>query len=74
MAKACGRGGTGDHGNPGVMHGSKATTAIGCGIDRMVLDGLIQPVPAHGFLFSWFTGIADALSCKCALVVWLGRD
>ena len=38
MKRVCGRGGQGtvrtvvvDHGHPGVMHGAKATTAIGCG-------------------------------------------
>ena len=76
MSRACGRGGQGtvraavvDHGNPGVMHGSKATTAIGCGSDREVLDGLIQAAPAHEFLFGRFTGIADTLGCECALPV-----
>ena len=76
MARACGRGGQGavraavvDHGHPGVTHGSKATTPT----DREVLDSLIQAVPAHGFLSGRFTGIADAVGCKCASLV-MGRD
>lgn len=75
MARASGRGGQGsvsaavvDHGNPGVMHGAKATTAIGCGSDDEVLEGLIQAIPAHAFLFGRFTGIADVMGCE------LGRD
>jgi len=50
-----------DHGQPGVMHGAKATTAIGCGSDGEVLEGLIQAIPAHEFLFGRFTGIADVM-------------
>ena len=55
-----------DRGNPGVMHGFKATTAIACGSDREVLDDLIQAVSSHEFLFGRLTGIADILGCKCA--------
>ncbi|KAF8554782.1 ribonuclease H-like protein [Imleria badia] len=68
MARASGRGGQGtvraavvDHGNPSVMHGAKATTAIGCGSDQEVLDGLTQAIPAHEFLFGRFTGLADTM-------------
>ncbi|KAH0828120.1 hypothetical protein J3R83DRAFT_3791 [Lanmaoa asiatica] len=68
MARASGRGGQGsvraavvDHGNPAVMHGAKATTAIGCGSDREVLEGLIRAIPAHEFTFGRFTDIADAM-------------
>ncbi|KAF9232680.1 hypothetical protein BU15DRAFT_54755 [Melanogaster broomeanus] len=68
MARASGRGGRGtvrgavvDHGNPGVMHGSKATTTIGCSSDQEVLDGLLQAVPAHEFAFGRFTGLADIM-------------
>ncbi|KAI9571566.1 hypothetical protein HD554DRAFT_2168835 [Boletus coccyginus] len=50
-----------DHGNPGVMHGTKATTAIGCANDQEVLDGLIQALPAHEFMFGRLTGVADAM-------------
>ena len=48
VERACGRDGQGtvravvvDHGHPGVIHGTKETTAIGCGSDREVLQGLI---------------------------------
>ena len=75
MARASGRGGQGsvraavvDHGNPSVMHGAKATTAIGCASDQEVLDGLMQAIPAHEFLFGRFTGLADALGCEYGVV------
>ena len=55
-----------DHGNPAMMHGSKVTILSGCGSDREVLDGLIQAVPSHEFLFGRFTGIADTLGCEFA--------
>ncbi|KAF8444970.1 hypothetical protein L210DRAFT_3394720 [Boletus edulis BED1] len=55
------RGAVVDHGNPGVMHGAKATTTVGCTSDQEVLEGLTQAIPAHEFLFGRFTGIADAM-------------
>lgn len=58
-----------DYGNPGVMHGAKATTVIGCGSDRDMLEGLMQAIPAHEFIFGRFTGIADALGCECRFAV-----
>ncbi|KAG6375627.1 hypothetical protein JVT61DRAFT_3195 [Boletus reticuloceps] len=68
MARASGRATQGpvrgavvDHGNPGVMHGSKATTTVGCTSDQEVLEGLTQAIPAHEFLFGRFTGVADAM-------------
>ena len=80
MARAIGRGGQGvrtavvDHGNPSVMHGAKATTAIGCGSDQEVLEGLIQAISAHEFLFGRFTGVADAMGCECRCVVSFGQS
>ncbi|KAG1889870.1 hypothetical protein F4604DRAFT_1876618 [Suillus subluteus] len=63
-----GRGGPGsvrsvvvDHGNPGVMHGSKASSNVPCTSDEEVLNGLLQAIPAHEFAFGRFTGVADAL-------------
>ena len=53
-----------DHGHPGVMHGAKETTAIECGNHREVLDGLVQAIPAHEFLFGRFTSIADVMGCE----------
>ena len=50
------------------MHGAKATTAIGCASDQEVLDGLMQAIPAHEFLFGRFTGLADALGCEYSVV------
>ena len=80
MARASGRGGRGtvrsavvDHGNPGVMHGAKATTAVGCGSDREVLEGLLQAIPAHEFLFGRLTGIADAMGCGCWYIMFSDR-
>ena len=60
--------------HPGVMHGAKATTTIGCGSDREVLEGLIQVIPAHKFLFGRFTNIADARGCECSSLVCVGGD
>lgn len=71
MSRASGRGGPGsvrgavvDHGNPAVMHGAKAITTIGCSSDQEVLDGLLQTIPAHEFVFGRFTGLADVLGCE----------
>ncbi|GLB45049.1 putative EXOIII [Lyophyllum shimeji] len=61
-----GAGGTGsirsavvDHGNPAVMHGSKATTAVGCASDAEVLEGLLEVIPSHHFAFGRLTALAD---------------
>jgi RNA exonuclease 1 len=54
-----------DHGNPAVMHGSKATTAVPCTDDEDVLKGLLETVPSHAFVFGRFTALADALGCAC---------
>jgi hypothetical protein len=74
----CGRGGQGavraavvNHDNPGVVHSAKATTAIGCGCDREVLDGLIQAIPAHEILFGGLVAmwmpwtVSASLVCVC---------
>jgi len=53
-----------DHGNPAVMHGAKATTAIGCKDDGEVLEGLLDVVPAHQFAFGRFMALADILGCE----------
>ena len=63
-----------DHGHPGVMHGAKAATAIACGSDRDVLEGLIRSILAHEFLFGRFTGIADAMGYECASLVCVCGD
>jgi len=50
-----------DHGTPGVMHGAKASTAIGCKTDDEVLEGLLNVIPSHQFAFGRFMGLANAL-------------
>lgn len=50
-----------DHGNPNVMHGSKANTAIGCKTDADVLEGLLGAIPSHHFVFGRFMSLADVL-------------
>jgi len=50
-----------DHGSPGVMHGAKASTAIGCKTDDEVLEGLLNVLPSHQFVFGRFMGLVQAL-------------
>jgi RNA exonuclease 1 len=50
-----------DLGSPGVMHGAKASTAIGCKTDEEVLEGLLNVIPSHQFAFGRFMGLASAL-------------
>ncbi|KAK2461339.1 hypothetical protein APHAL10511_006866 [Amanita phalloides] len=50
-----------DYGNPQMMHGSKATTAIGCTSDEEVLKGLLDVLPSHQFAFGRFMSLADVL-------------
>jgi len=52
-----------DHGNPGVMHGAKANTAIGCSTDDEVLEGMLGAIPSHQFTYGRFLGLANALGC-----------
>ena len=70
MGRSAGKGGAGgvgvksavvDHGSPGVMHGAKASTAIGCKTDEEVLEGLLNVLPSHQFAFGRFMGLANAL-------------
>jgi RNA exonuclease 1 len=78
MTRVCGRGGQGavraavvDHGDPSVVHGTKATTAIGCGSDCEVLDGLIQAIAAHEILLGglralrtpWTVSVRPSCAC-----------
>jgi RNA exonuclease 1 len=58
-----------DHGNPGVMHGSKATTVIGCASDEDILKGLLNVLPSHDFVFGRFTGLADVMGCGCPFII-----
>ncbi|KAF9526559.1 ribonuclease H [Crepidotus variabilis] len=50
-----------DHGNPSSMHGSKATTAIGCASDDEVLDGITGAINSHQFVYGRFLGLANTL-------------
>ncbi|KAH9484836.1 putative exonuclease [Psilocybe cubensis] len=50
-----------DHGNPSVMHGAKANTAIGCKSDDEILEGLLNAIPSHQFVFGRFMALANAL-------------
>ncbi|KIM45581.1 hypothetical protein M413DRAFT_66110, partial [Hebeloma cylindrosporum] len=50
-----------DHGSPGVMHGAKASTAVGCKTDEEVMEGVLDVLPAHQFVFGRFMGLANAL-------------
>lgn len=53
-----------DHGNPGVMHGSKATTAVGCANDEEVVERLLEVVPSHHFVFGRLMGLANVQGCE----------
>lgn len=50
-----------DHGNPGVMHGAKAGTCVGCTSDEEVANAVVEVVPGHEFIFGRLTGLAGAL-------------
>ncbi|KAF8644810.1 hypothetical protein AX16_008267 [Volvariella volvacea WC 439] len=50
-----------DHGNPSMMHGNKATTAIGCTNDEEVLQGLLNVMPSHHFTYGRFLSLANIL-------------
>jgi RNA exonuclease 1 len=57
-----------DIGNPAVMHGSKATTAVGCKNDEDVLQGLLEAVPSHHFVFGRFMALANVLGCAYSIL------
>ncbi|KAI3612322.1 ribonuclease h [Moniliophthora roreri] len=48
-----------DHGNPNMMHGSKATTSIGCSSDEEVLKNVLDVLPSHHFAFGRFMALAQ---------------
>jgi RNA exonuclease 1 len=50
-----------DHGNPGVMHGNKADTALACKTDDEVLEGLLNVIPSHQFTFGRFMALSSTL-------------
>ena len=53
-----------DLGNPGVMHGSRATSCVSCKSDEEVFEGLMDVIPTHRFVFGRFMALANALGCK----------
>lgn len=53
-----------DHGSPAVMHGAKATTAIGCKTDDEILEGVVNVLPSHHFVFARFMALAQTLGCE----------
>lgn len=55
-----------DHGNPAVMHGSKASTAIGCSSDEEVVKELLNVVPSHHFAFARLMILANVQGCECS--------
>lgn len=68
-----------DLGNPGVMHGSRATSCIGCKSDEEVYEGLVDVIPSHRFVFGRFMALANALGCMslffsflCVLIIFKG--
>ncbi|KAF9483129.1 hypothetical protein BDN70DRAFT_929460 [Pholiota conissans] len=69
MSRSTGRGSGGvksavvDHGSPAVMHGAKATTAIGCKTDEEFLEGVLNVLPSHHFVFGRFMSLAHSLGC-----------
>lgn len=52
-----------DHGNPAVMHGSKASTAVGCSSDEEVVKQLLDIVPSHHFAFARLMSLANVQGC-----------
>lgn len=62
-----------DHGNPSVMHGAKANTAIACKSDDEVLEGMLGAIPSHQFTYGRFLGLANTLGCMSSNCVPLVR-
>lgn len=60
-----------DHGSPAAWHGQKATTCVACKSDDDVLNGLVDSIESHQFLFGRFTALADARGCKLRLFALL---
>ncbi|KAJ3515236.1 hypothetical protein NMY22_g14502 [Coprinellus aureogranulatus] len=50
-----------DYGDPGRMHGSKATTSVGCKCDEEVVEGVVGAVGSHEFVFGRLMSLADRL-------------
>jgi RNA exonuclease 1 len=56
-----------DHGNPAVIHGNKASTAVGAS-DEEVLKDLLDVVPSHHFAFGRFMALVDLFGCKRCVI------
>jgi len=54
-----------DHGNPAVMHGSKASTAIGCTSDEEIVEKFLEVIPSHEFVFARLMSLANIQGCEC---------
>ncbi|XP_006457267.1 hypothetical protein AGABI2DRAFT_79294, partial [Agaricus bisporus var. bisporus H97] len=48
-----------DQGNPAAMHGSKASTAVGCSSDEEVVKQLLEILPSHDFTFARLMSLAN---------------
>ncbi|EJU05931.1 hypothetical protein DACRYDRAFT_60431 [Dacryopinax primogenitus] len=49
-----------DHGNPAQWHGSKAKTSVACTTDDDVVQGVIDVIPEHDFVFARFMDLSHA--------------
>jgi hypothetical protein len=49
------------------MHGAKATTNVACKNDADILEGLLQTIPSHDFVFGRLTSLAEAMGCKATM-------
>ncbi|KAI9508061.1 hypothetical protein F5148DRAFT_1284472 [Russula earlei] len=53
-----------NHGNPGAWHGTSAAapaTTVACANDAEVLDGVLDALDSHEFVFARLMGLAEAL-------------
>ena len=60
-----------DHGNPAVMHGSKASTAIGCTSDEEIVEKFLEVMPSHDFVFARLMNLASTQGCECCCSAFL---
>lgn len=52
-----------DQGNPAAMHGSKASTAVGCSSDEEVVKQLLDVLPSHDFMFARLMSLGNLQGC-----------
>ncbi|THU83469.1 ribonuclease H [Dendrothele bispora CBS 962.96] len=48
-----------DRGNPGLMHGNKATKSVGCEDDEEAVNQIVDLLPSHDFVFGRLMGLAN---------------